>query len=139
MDLFIVTRTAVNVDDAMVNIVAELHEDQREDVPDFMLSATKNRLACNVQLATGIVWNWKSGVTCDLHLKVVDSGCYMLTAKALPNPIEMDGEYVPGGFPGEHYGDYLIFKIDAGGKIAGWNASKILESFQEYADESEIG
>jgi len=59
--------------------------------------------------------------TVQVHCKVCDSGIYTLLDAAGKEVKELEGEYVPSFFPGEHYGDYLILDIDLeSGKILNW-------------------
>ena len=51
-------------------------------------------------------------------MKVCDSGTYSLINDA-GEQVAYQGDYVPSFFPGEHYGDYLIFEI-AAGRITNW-------------------
>jgi len=43
-----------------------------------------------------------------VHVKVCDSGHYTLKGMLGQKLAEIDENYVPSFFPGEHYGDYLI-------------------------------
>lgn len=61
--------------------------------------------------------------TVSVHVKVSDSGSYTLVDSNGNKIKEHDG-YVPGFFPGEHYGDYLILDIDLKtGQIMNWKKS----------------
>jgi len=56
-----------------------------------------------------------------VHVKVRDAGSYVLLDDKKETIKEIDDEYVPSFFPGEHYGDYLILDIDIEtGKINNW-------------------
>lgn len=69
-------------------------------------------------------------VSLDLHMKVTDCGVYTLFNHCGEALAETEG-YVPGFFPGKHYGDYLILDI-ADGKVKNWDAkaSEVAEHFQ---------
>lgn len=55
-----------------------------------------------------------------VHVKVCDSGNYELKDSE-GNVVKEKNDYVPGFFPGEHYGDYLILDIDIDtGMIMNW-------------------
>lgn len=70
-----------------------------------------------------------------VHVKVCDAGKYDLidvNGKVIATRSE---DYVPGFFPGEHYGDYLILDIDIEtGQILNWKKptpEKVMEAFKE--------
>jgi hypothetical protein len=90
---------------------------------------TEGRIPCRnednwcpvIDIDTGIIRNWKKGVTADIHYKVCDAGVYEL--------IDADGEiivqregYVPEIMSPEEngYGDYIIMKVNADGQICNW-------------------
>lgn len=57
----------------------------------------------------------------EVHVKVCDSGNYELKGMAGETLGVIEEDYVPSFFPGEHYGDYLIFNIDLEtGQILNW-------------------
>lgn len=57
-----------------------------------------------------------------LHIKVCDRFAAGITDAQGEEVGSYEG-YVPGFFPGEHYGDYLILNIDlATGQIKNWRA-----------------
>jgi len=51
-------------------------------------------------------------VSVEVHCKVCDSGIYTLKNHAGEEIAQIDEDYVPTFFPGEHYGDYLILDIN---------------------------
>ena len=56
-----------------------------------------------------------------VHAKVCDSGSYVLKDQDGAVIKEAEQDYVPGFFPGEHYGDYLDLVIDIDtGVIVNW-------------------
>lgn len=76
-----------------------------------------------IELATGRVLNWPEGVEADIHYKVCDAGQYWLLDADQRRIAKWSGFYVPNDFlcVGDNgYGDYIIFKIGADGKIVGW-------------------
>jgi hypothetical protein len=63
----------------------------------------------------------------DIHIKVCDSGTYTLVS-ADEKEIADRSDYVPGFFPGEHYGDYLMLKVDLEtGQIVNWKKPDPIE------------
>lgn len=74
-----------------------------------------------INLRTGIIKDWPQGVTADVHYKVCNAGEYWLQDANGKRIAAQDG-YVPDCLsPGDNgYGDYIIMKIDADGRIAKW-------------------
>ena len=62
-------------------------------------------------------------VTHSLYMKVCDEGHYTFFDEGMKSVGEVVEDYVPGFFPGEHYGDYLIFEFDAG-RITNWKINQ---------------
>lgn len=61
--------------------------------------------------------------TVSVHVKVSDRGCYEFKSPTGTVLKELNEEYVPNFFPGEHYGDYLILDIDIStGQIVNWKS-----------------
>jgi hypothetical protein len=75
----------------------------------------------------------------EVHVKVCDSGIYTLKGQDGKKLAEIDEDYVPKFFPGEHYGDYLILDIDlASGKILNWqepDPMTVADAFGMVADD----
>lgn len=69
--------------------------------------------------------------TVSVHVKVCDRGNYEFKTPTGTVLKEIDEDYVPSFFPGDHYGDYLILDIDLeSGQITNWvkpQASEIEE------------
>jgi len=74
-----------------------------------------------INLETGTIENWPGGTVADVHYKVCDEGRYTLLNEER-EPVKVIDGYVPDIMCPEEsgYGDYIIMKIDGGGKIAGW-------------------
>lgn len=83
-----------------------------------------------IDLETGIISNWPIGTTADIHFKVCDCGTYQLADADGKIVKEING-YVPSVMcpGGQGYGDYIIMKIDAGGKIENWDID--LDDFEK--------
>lgn len=86
-----------------------------------------------IEIDTGTIRDWPSGVEAEVHYKVCDAGTYSL--------IDVDGEvlkrldgYVPSIMSpgGDGYGDYIIMSIDGSGRIEGWRAD--LDDFSRDTD-----
>jgi len=68
-----------------------------------------------------------------VHAKIRDAGSYILR-DTNENIIKEHDGYVPGFFPGEHYGDYLDLVIDIEtGTILNWKKIHP-ETIQEFID-----
>jgi hypothetical protein len=86
---------------------------------------------------TGLIANWKQGVTADVHYKVAD-GCGIDVIvdgnKLFDNETEPYCGYVPKCLcpGGVGYGDYMIMHIDASGQIQDWNYRKVQEYIEEW-------
>lgn len=74
-----------------------------------------------------------------VHCKVCDSGSYSLKSADGKEIASLD-DYVPGFFPGEHYGDYLDLDIDLEtGQILNWKKpapEAVAEAFNLSSKES---
>lgn len=99
-----------------------------EDMPNGFPGRTGDSWCVRIGLDDGrlCLYDGKpfpADVTCDLHMKVCDAGAYCLTGET---GIQLCGhreDYVPGFFPGNHYGDYLILDI-AEGRVRNWKKPK---------------
>jgi hypothetical protein len=81
-----------------------------------------------IDLQTGEVNGWPTGMVADVHYKVCDDGEYWLQDENGARVAKWDGYYVPDDIlcVGENgYGDYIIFKIGADGKVTGWKTPVI--------------
>ncbi len=87
-----------------------------------------------IDLETGVILNWTQGKTADIHYKVCDEGVYELLTAGMHCVKKIEG-YVPDIMcPDENgYGDYVIMKVDASGKIANWHGYR-LEAFENSED-----
>jgi len=87
-----------------------------------------------IDLQSGIIQDWPTGTTADIHYKVCDEGVYALLDNEKNTAIEVDG-YVPSMMcpEGNGYGDYVIMEIDGDGKINNWKVD--LSYFQGNHDE----
>jgi len=101
-------------EDAIVN---EIEDQSGNLIP----SRRGDRWEPIIEIEKGIILNWPLGTTADIHYKICDDGVY--TLKDIDGNIvaEIKG-YVPGIMcPSESgFGDYIIMKIDATGKIEDW-------------------
>lgn len=83
-----------------------------------------------IRLADGYIIGWPEGTTASIHYKVADQGEYWLTDESQERIAKWKGDYVPDEFlcVGDNgYGDYIIFKVGADGKIAGWTLPDIVD------------
>lgn len=73
-----------------------------------------------INIDTGIVLDWPKGTVADIHYKVCDDGQYWIGTES-ETLLRWCGDYVPDEFlchGDDGYGDYVILKIGADGKIA---------------------
>lgn len=83
-----------------------------------------------IRLADGYIIGWPEGTTASIHYKVADQGEYWLTDESQERIAKWKGDYVPDEFlchGDQGYGDYIIFKVGADGKIAGWTLPDIVD------------
>lgn len=81
-----------------------------------------------INLKTGAVKDWPTGLTADIHYKVCDAGLYWLQDEVGQRIAQWNGYCVPNDIlcvANDGYGDYIIFKIGSDGKIIGWHAPRI--------------
>jgi hypothetical protein len=94
-----------------------------EDIPNDFPFRKGDTLDIAIDLDAGRVRDWPGAWgPAEVHMKVVDSGCYYLLDADGKHLAAREQEYVPGFFPGDHYGDYVILDIEPDGNIANWTA-----------------
>jgi len=110
-------------EDGSINGVDDLHG-------DLIPCKEMDRWKLNIDIDSGIITNWKKGVTADVHYKVCDDGIYHLLDSEGNTVLTKDG-YVPNilDLYRESYGDYIVVKIDENGKIENWNNNPNIEDF----------
>lgn len=81
-----------------------------------------------IRLSDGLVMDWPEGMTADIHFKVCDQGEYWLLDENKNRIAKWAGFYVPTDFlchGDQGYGDYIIFKVGADGKIEKYRTPEI--------------
>jgi len=81
-----------------------------------------------IDLVTGQIQNWPSGVEASIHYKVCDAGEYWLLDEYSMRIAKWKGYYVPDEIlcvGGSGHGDYIIFNVDAQGAILKWRRPSI--------------
>ena len=81
-----------------------------------------------IELATGRVLDWPTGVEADIHYKVCDAGQYWLLDEDRKRIAKWADYYVPNDIlcVGDNgYGDYIIFKVAGDGVICNWRAPRL--------------
>lgn len=117
-------RRVVEEEIASVEVEAAVRYGE-EDMPSDYPGRSGDLWRVSINPDTGQIANWPKGVAPrDIHMNVCDGGTYTLRGASGEEVGQIDCDYVPSGFPGEHYGDYLIFDIDAEGRITNWDAGK---------------
>ena len=128
----IAAKTKVEVTTVRVSFPIRYPEDFQggDDFP----GRSGDSITMEIDINTGTAKGWPAGRTADIHEKVVDEGKYALLGPDGGVVVEDNDGYVPSFFPGDGYGDYIIFNIGADGVIAGWAHSRLEREVQEWAD-----
>lgn len=119
MEVTVMTPMKVKLDAVRVTCRVR-YDEEMEGIPARLVDG--DRLEITIGLDTGVVQDWPAGERADIHVKVVDEGCYELLSGPDVFAVAEDC-YVPDWMPGDHYGDYLILKVDEGGLVDGWEPS----------------
>ncbi len=118
-----VIKSDVELDVASVRCDVAVRYDE-EDMPNDYPHRHGNMWNIVIDMNTGQINDWPAGVPPrDLYMKVCDEGRYQLLASDGSKIVEEKDGYVPRFFSDEHFGDYLIFSIDASGRITNWNVT----------------
>lgn len=95
------------------------HLDEEDHIADDFPGREGATLTLTIGLDDGIVRDWPKGRAGEVYEKVVDEGVYtLLTSDG--TEIVTRKWYVPGFFPEDHYGDYVILDINEDGRVRGW-------------------
>ena len=76
-----------------------------------------------IRLSDGMVMDWPTGTTAEIHFKVCDDGEYWLQDADRKRVAKWGGYYVPDRFlchGSTGYGDYIIFSVASNGLIEKW-------------------
>lgn len=90
-----------------------------------------------IRLADGQIMDWPEGTTADIHYKVCDAGEYFLADENHTRIAKYKDYYVPDDLlcVGDNgYGDYIIFKVGADGKIIFWQQPAIDADEWDFID-----
>lgn len=105
-----------------------------EDMPNDFPGRLGNLWKARIAISNGDLWLYDGyrfpPISRELYMKVVDSGTYSLLNPPCEEIIYRECG-VPGFFPGDHYGDYLILDIKDG-RIVNWKATE--QSVQRWVD-----
>jgi hypothetical protein len=111
----------VNHDVVYVELCVPVNYDE-DDMPNDFPCRTEDQWEVRIDIENGELWDtggWRfPPVSRSLHMKVVDNGTYKLLNRFGEAVIERQCG-VPGFFPGEHFGDYLILEMEAG-RVTNW-------------------
>lgn len=94
-----------------------------EDISEDFPGRRGDMLYMSIDIDKGVVFDWPQGQTANLYMKVVDGGCYTvrgLAENGEPVNLTLENEYVPYSLGRGGYGDYLVLKVNGGGKIENW-------------------
>jgi hypothetical protein len=130
MKLSVKVKTEIEVESLHVVAIVRYWDD---GTVDGVEDENGSRIPCRfgstwepkIDIESGVITNWTKGIKASVHYKVCDAGEYFLANAKGHRVLKYKGEYVPSFFPGDHYGDYIIFEIDEDGKIAEWDAAAI--------------
>jgi len=121
------------VDVQTIEVILPVRYDD-EDIPYDAPNRCGDIWQAEIDITTGEIYDWPQGKTLDMHMKVCDSGIYILRDSEGINIAERK-YYVPHGIiPGE-WGDYVHLKIDETGKITNWPKRISLCGFEGFGDE----
>lgn len=76
-----------------------------------------------IRLTDGQIMDWPADTEASIHYKVCDDGDYWLLDDDFKRVAKWLGDYVPDGIlciGDDGYGDYIILKVMADGRISGW-------------------
>lgn len=85
-----------------------------------------------IELESGRIVNCPEGQDARVFMKIRDSGTYRLLDYCGEEHIVRNW-YVPSFFPGDHWGDYIIFDVK-NGVIQDWSVTK--DALAEWAQEA---
>ena len=110
-----------------------------EDIPDnfpstFIFKNSKEKyIELLINTNTGEIINFPNDINCNLFMKVVDEGTYILLDDSQENVLgKIEQYYVPNKAipPTDGYGDYIDFNISKG-YIINWYKEPNFEEFYE--------
>jgi hypothetical protein len=116
--------------DARVRYWEDATVDGREDTDGSLIPFRVSDSWCpKIRLADGLVEGWPVGTTADVHYKVCDDGDYWLASEGR-RIAKWAGHYVPDEFlchgdDAEGFGDYIILRVNAAGRVEGWLPPRI--------------
>lgn len=103
-----------------------------EDTDGDLIPLRNGEYWCpTIELETGIIQNWTSGVTADIHYKSCDENEFTLLDQD-NNVLHKQNSYVPDflAINDDSFGDYVIMTVEGNGQIKDWDSKKIdFESF----------
>lgn len=111
------TTIEVIITHVLVNLPVRYGE---EDIPNDFPLRDGDWWNAKINIDTGKIEGWPEGKTGKFYMKVVYQGTYRLVDDKGSILLSIANDYVPHGvIPGDS-GDYVDFKIDAGGTITNW-------------------
>jgi len=83
-----------------------------------------------IDIETGFIVDWPTGVSASVHYKVCDDGHYNLQSEDGETLETHEGYAISCMSPEKNgYGDYIIMSIDNLGHIRGWDSDAVFEDF----------
>lgn len=105
--------------------------DGNDDVEGILIPCRFGDCWCPIiNINTGVITNWKKGVTAEIYYKICDNGSYYLKDSEYNPLASIEEDYVPNILcpKSTGYGDYIIMDINENGQIKDWNPT--LEGFE---------
>lgn len=120
--------TTQEVDITHVYIVVAVRYEE-EDIPNDFPFRKGDVWSPTIELSTGKIVDWPSGVSADFSMKICDQGSYFLLDEKGKTILSIENNYVPNSLiPGE-FGDYIKMTIDENGVITNWPKRPSIHEF----------
>ena len=129
----VTVRKPVEVDVKYLEIVVPVRYGE-EQMPLGFPMRENDTWQVTIDVDTGIVENWPrhskwSLAPVEVHLKVVDEGCYYLYDADRQQVAAIEEDYVPHGFVPDMCGDYIVLTIEPDGHIKEWRKEPDVSAF----------
>ena len=126
MKVTVKKRTEVAIDFVRIQVAVNYGE---EDITNDFPFRRGDVWDVVVDINTGRILDWPSGVECDLHMKVCDQGSYWLLDRDRGVIASIEQNYVPHGVVPGSYGDYVELTINGDGIITNWPQNPDVSEF----------
>jgi hypothetical protein len=101
------------------------------DIPENFPLRSGDKWIATIDIVTGIIQDWKQGISGRVFSKVRDEGEYYLLNENRDLVYKQEYGYVPNKLipPKDGFNDYVDFDIDEDGKITNWYDNPSFEDF----------